>query len=279
MEEARPRVRGLGAVDAVELGRVADRLVHLELHLLGVDDHGRRPRRDTRLARSSAAACSATRGASRSSPSPSTYSQPACALDADVRARVAAHLEQAVAGRHRVDPAAALDVLLVDLRAVRGEEELALAQGADQRLRDLHVRVAERLLGAQAERDLVRERDRERIALDRRAVRAGAGLERRERPRGRPARRGREGAGAQRGVAARLRGRAGRSQAKPQAPPTSTRTPIPSLSESVRVSTRPFFVPTDCDRRTTARASAYAAPAPSAASTPAAHASRKASGR
>ena len=45
LEEARAGVGGLGAVDAVELGRVADRLVHLELHLLGVDHdrgHARR---------------------------------------------------------------------------------------------------------------------------------------------------------------------------------------------------------------------------------------------
>ena len=37
LQEARARVRRLGAVDAVELGRMADRLVHLQLHLLGVD--------------------------------------------------------------------------------------------------------------------------------------------------------------------------------------------------------------------------------------------------
>ena len=47
-----------------------------------------------------------------------------------------------------------------------------------------------------------------------------------------------------------------RSQEKPQAPPTSTRTPIPSVSRSVTFSTRPFFVATACERRTTARASA-----------------------
>ena len=51
-------------------------------------------------------------------------------------------------------------------------------------------------------------------------------------------------------------GESRRSEANPQAPPTSTRTPIPSLSLSVSVWTRPFFVPTDCERRTAARASA-----------------------
>ena len=47
-----------------------------------------------------------------------------------------------------------------------------------------------------------------------------------------------------------------RSHANPQEPPTSTRTPIPSDSASVSVITRPFRVPTDCDRRRIARASA-----------------------
>src|SRR5581483_2023552 len=65
-----------------------------------------------------------------------------------------------------------------------------------------------------------------------------------------------------------------RSQANPQAPPT--RTPMPSVSASASVSTRPFLVPTACERRSTARASAYVAPAATAASTPAAHASRTA---
>ena len=56
-------------------------------------------------------------------------------------------------------------------------------------------------------------------------------------------------------------------QAKPQAPSTSTRTPMPSLSASSSVSTRPFFVDTCWPRSTTARASAYSAPAARAAST------------
>ena len=61
-----------------------------------------------------------------------------------------------------------------------------------------------------------------------------------------------------------------RSHAKPHAPFTSTRTPIPSLSESESRSTRPFFVATNWLRLTTTRASAYSAPAPVAASTAAA---------
>ena len=67
-------------VDPVELGRVADGLVHLELHLLCVDDDRGRGGR-ARIGAEEAAACSATRGASRSSPSDSTYSQPAWALE------------------------------------------------------------------------------------------------------------------------------------------------------------------------------------------------------
>ena len=55
--------------------------------------------------------------------------------------------------------------------------------------------------------------------------------------------------------------------ANPQAPSTSTRTPMPSLSVSLRSSTWPFFVITYWRRSETARASAYDAPAPSAAST------------
>ena len=80
LEEARARVGGFGAVDAVELGRVADRLVHLEHHLLGVDDD----RRDSRWARVGSEERSRllpTRGASRSRPRASTNSQPACPLE------------------------------------------------------------------------------------------------------------------------------------------------------------------------------------------------------
>ena len=40
-----------------------------------------------------------------------------------------------------------------------------------------------------------------------------------------------------------------RSHAKPQAPSTSTRTPIPAVSASSTESTRPFRVETDCERR------------------------------
>ncbi len=51
---------------------------------------------------------------------------------------------------------------------------------------------------------------------------------------------------------------------------------MPSLSRSLTFSTRPFFVETRWERRTTARASAYDAPAPTAASTAALQRSRTA---
>ena len=66
-----------------------------------------------------------------------------------------------------------------------------------------------------------------------------------------------------------------RSQAKPQAPSTSTRTPMPSVSPSETDSTSPFFVATCWTRRVTPRASAYAAPEPSATSIACPHSSRK----
>src|SRR5439155_7799525 len=70
---------------------------------------------------------------------------------AAVRARVAAKLRHAVADGHRVDAAAALDVLLLDVGSLGGDEHLALGLRAHERLRDLHLRPRERTFGAQAE--------------------------------------------------------------------------------------------------------------------------------
>src|SRR5437870_9020269 len=110
MEEARAGVRRLRAVHTVELRRMPDRLVHLQLHLLVVDDavhharwtdrRGQQRRRLLRDARRLAleAECDdvlPTRLRTR----------------AAVRARVAAKLRHAVPDGHRVDAAAALDVL------------------------------------------------------------------------------------------------------------------------------------------------------------------------
>ena len=110
-------------------------------------------------------------------------------------------------------------------------------------VRDLHARARERLLGAQAEVDLVAERHRERIAArpasctSPRCGSTGASSRRAARP----AAPSRTRTRAARRRARRLRS-SRRSQAKPQAPSTSTRTPIPSLSSRRPCSTRPFFV-------------------------------------
>ena len=203
LQEARAGVCGLGAVDAVELGRVADRLVHLELHLLVVDHDGRHP--------GGALVRAEQRGRLLRDPRRLRFESealdvlpPGLRARADVGARVGAELDDPVADRHRLHAAAALDELLVDLDPVGGEEELSLALGAQRRLGDLDVGVAQRLLDAQAERDLVVERNGEGVSLDRRPVRAGARLERRERPRLGAAGRGGEPAGAERSVARSL---------------------------------------------------------------------------
>ena len=69
-------------------------------------------------------------------------------------------LEDAVAGRDRVDPAAALDELLLDVGAVRGDS--TCARGCARTNADVTFTsgLRERLLRAQAELDLVRERRR-----------------------------------------------------------------------------------------------------------------------
>ena len=112
---------------------MADRLVHLQLHLLRVDHDGRHARR-------------AYVGAQKRG---SLLCDARClALEAEVldvlpaalrgraavRGRIRAHLEDAVARGERVDPAAGLDELLLDLGAVGGDEHLVLALRADERL-------------------------------------------------------------------------------------------------------------------------------------------------
>ncbi len=89
--------------------------------------------------------------------------------------------EELVVGGDRVDPGAAL-ARAPARRSAPSEETSSLCceQGAHRRRRDLHARVARRLLGAQAELDLVGERDGERVALDRRRVGARGRLDRGE---------------------------------------------------------------------------------------------------
>ena len=203
LQEARSGVGRLGAVDAVELGRVADRLVHLHLHLLRVDHGGRHLRR--------ALVGAEQRG--RLLGDARRLAFEAEALDvlparlragADVGARVGADLDEPLADRDRLDEAAALDELLLDLDPVGGEEQLLLALRPDRGLRHLDVGMAKRLLGAQAERDLLVDRDVERVALHRRAVRPRARVDRGEGAVRRPAGRRRESVGAERGVARAL---------------------------------------------------------------------------
>src|SRR5262249_19225575 len=159
LQETRAGVRGLGSVDPVELGRMADRLVHLQLHLLGVYHDGRDacwalvgPQERRRF----------LRDARRLTvePEPFHVLPSGSCTRADVGPGIAPDLENAFVERERVDAAPALDDLLVDLGAGRRNEEAMLAERPDRGLGDLHTRVLERLFGAQAESDLVGERDR-----------------------------------------------------------------------------------------------------------------------
>ena len=90
-------------------------------------------------------------------------------------ARVAADLDAAVADGQRVDPAAALHEPLVDVGALGRAEGPLLAQRAHRGLRDLHVLVPHRPLGAQAELDLLVERHVDGVALGRSPVLAVLG--------------------------------------------------------------------------------------------------------
>ena len=71
-------------VDAVELDRVADRLVHLQLHLLGVDHDGRHRRRALVGAEERNRLLADARRLAVEAEL-STYSQPACALSRRAR--------------------------------------------------------------------------------------------------------------------------------------------------------------------------------------------------
>ncbi len=174
-----PCVRGFRPVDAVELGRVPDGLVHLHDRLLR--------REDDRRAAGRARGCAQERrrllaDARRLAVEPELLDVLPAALAADARvlARIAPHLGHVVGGCVRVDPAAALVDVLLDVRALGGDEDLVLALGADHRDRHLHVVVPHAVLGPQAEVDLLGQRDGEGVALERRAVLAGVSLDGRE---------------------------------------------------------------------------------------------------
>ena len=256
---------------------MADRLVHLELHLLGVDHDRRHARPGTRRrggARPPPRRPAAPRARGRAPRR--TPSRPA-------RSSRRARSGSCAPGRSRRRPRSRRSRRRTRRAPARSRRPrrrgTACARGSARThaWRDLHVGVPQRLLGAQAERDLVLERDVERVALHRRCdsvpERASSGAS------ARPFRAGGggEGAGAEGGVPRAL-GVRRRSQAKPQAPSTSTRTPMPSrLGVGERVDAAVLRRRPTARGATTARASAYDAPAPSAASTAAAAASRTAS--
>ena len=132
----------------------------------------------------------------------------ALAARTDVRARIAPHLEDTVTRGGALDPGAALDQLLLDLRPFRGEQELVLALRAHHRLADEDVRAGHRFVGFEALRHLLRERNLERVPLDRRAVRSACRSDGSELSRVLPGRGAREGAGSERLRRVRLRRRA-----------------------------------------------------------------------
>src|SRR5207247_2627476 len=86
------------------------------------------------------------------------------------------------------------------------EQQLVFALRAHHRLSDHDIRAVQRLVCAEAEVDLVRERDLERIAFYRTAMRARVGLDRRQRARVASRRGPCERAGSQCGIACAFRG-------------------------------------------------------------------------
>ncbi len=96
-------------------------------------------------------------------------------------ARIAPHLRDPVSRCQHVDPTAALDQLLLDRCSVGRDEDFLLPLGANARRGHLHVLLLEAALGAEAELDLVGERDGEGVALDRGAELPLGRLSRRER--------------------------------------------------------------------------------------------------
>jgi hypothetical protein len=131
----------------------------------------------------------------------------ALAARTNLRARIAPHLEDTVTSCGAFDPRSALDQLLLDLRAFRGEQELVLALRAHHRLADEDVRARHRFVGFEALRHLLRERNIEWVTLDRRAVCAACGSYGSELSRVLSWGRAREGAGSEGRVACAVRGK------------------------------------------------------------------------
>ena len=274
LEEARAGVGGLGAVDAVELGRVADRLVHLQRHLLGVDHDRRHPGRARRRAQERGRLLADARRlaleAERLDVLPAGLGARAA-----VRARVAADLRRP----RRARPS----------RRFRRRTRRAPARSTRRRRRRTPCARAGR--GPSAEVTLTSSCASACSARRQRSTLSASGTANGSRSTGvrnspRAGSSGRELAAvpARRRLGERGRlaappprrppGRAAGRRRSPRRRPTSTRTPMPSVSWSSSRSTRPFLVPTTCERRTTTRASAYEAPAPSAAATACSQSSR-----
>ena len=173
---------------------MADRLVHLQGHLLRVD-HRVGDLRGARLRVQQRRRLLADARRLALEPEALHVLPAGARARAAVRARIAAQLRQLVVRGDRVDPGAGLVELLLGLDPVGREQHLVLALGAHRGLRDDDLVVPQRRLGAEAEVDLVGERDVERVDRDRRAVAPRARLDRRERAgapdRGRERERGR----------------------------------------------------------------------------------------
>src|SRR4029079_17381437 len=172
LQKARAGVGRLGPVDAVELRRVANGLVYLQDHLLAVEDDSRHPRR-TRVGAEERGGFLAYSRCVAWEVEPFDVLPAGLCAGAAVRARIASDLHLAVADGERVDPASALHELLVDVGTFGGAERPVLPLCPHRRLGDLDVLVPHGALCAQAEVDLLGERDVHRVALGRGAVLAG----------------------------------------------------------------------------------------------------------
>ena len=251
-----PGVRGLGAVDPVELGRVAARLVDLHVELRRVEDDrppagralGRGQERDGLLGVLLGVAEQVERAdvlvAGR---------LPAAAVVRPAPALVLVALD-----RVGLDARADVGDRLLGEAAVARGERLPLALGRVLRLRvGDALDLVHRLVGGEEVGDLGLERDLERILGDRRLERA---LGRRAIVEDDGPAKGRGGgpgdADGLGGDPVDLGGVDAREAAKPHAPSTRTRTPNPSLSPEATPSTRPDLIEIDLERLWTTRTSA-----------------------
>ena len=141
--------------------------MHLERELLGVEDDGRDAGRALLGAQESRRLLAHAR---RLALEPERVEVlPAClGARAAVRARIAPDLEGAVAGGERVDPAAALDELLLDRGALGRDEEAPFALRPHRRSGDVDIFVAHPGLCAEAQVDFVGDRVARRVRPPRR---------------------------------------------------------------------------------------------------------------